>query len=144
MQAILKRFKMINNKTSFTFMNKSFLNIIMFFDDEYRIDVNIVYWYASIVNSLMYTITMTRLDLEFALLVFFRYYFNSNSIHVKVTIRLLYYVKKTLHLNIYYEGKENLINYIDADWTDVVDDKRSIEEYIYFLFDDLILWNSKW
>ena len=40
---MLKRFEIINNKTLFIFMNKSFLNIVTLFDDEYRIDVDIIY-----------------------------------------------------------------------------------------------------
>ena len=105
---------MIDNKTSFISMNENFLSIITFVDDEYRINVNIIYWYALIMNSLMYAITMICSDLKFTLSIFFRYYFNSNLIHVKITTQLLCYVKKTLHFNIYYENKENLINYIDA------------------------------
>ena len=35
LQIMLKRFEMIDSKTSFTFMNKNFFNIIMFFNDEY-------------------------------------------------------------------------------------------------------------
>ena len=35
------------------------------------------------------------------------------------------------------------MNYTDADWADFVNDRRSIEKYIYFLFNDLISWSSK-
>ena len=141
---MLKRFEIIDSKTSFTFMNKNFSSIVTLFDDEYRIDADIIYWYASIMSSLMYVMTMTRFDLKFVLSVLFRYYFNSNSTHVKAATKLLRYVKKTLHFNIHYEDKENLMSYTDADWTNAVDDKRLIEEYIYFLFNDFISWNLKW
>ena len=40
---MLKRFKITDNKTLFIFMNEDFLNIVIFFDDKYRIDVDIVY-----------------------------------------------------------------------------------------------------
>ena len=62
----------------------------------------------------MYTITITRSDLKFAFSVLFRYCFNSNSTHMKTATQLLRYVKKTLYYNIYYESKEDLINYIDV------------------------------
>ena len=94
-------------------------------------------------NSLMYVMTIIRFNLKFALLIFSRYCFNLNSIHVKAITQLLRYVKRILHFNIHYEGKENLMNYIDANWVDVVDDRRSIKEYIYFLFDDFISWSLK-
>ena len=62
----------------------------------------------------MYAMTMTRFDLKFALSILSRYYFNSNSIHVKAATRFLRYVKETLHFNIHYEDKKNLMNYIDV------------------------------
>ena len=40
---MLKRFKMIDNKTSFTFMNENFFNIVIFFNDKYWVDADIVY-----------------------------------------------------------------------------------------------------
>ena len=91
----------------------------------------------------MYAMTMTRSDLKFTLLILFQYCFNSNSTHVKATTQLLCYVKKTLHHDIHYKNKKNLMNYTDVNWADVVDDKQSIEKYIYFLFNDFISWNSK-
>ena len=81
---------------------------------------------------------MTCFNLKFALWILSRYCFNSDSIHVKAATKLLYYIKKTLHHNIYYKNKKDSMNYIDADWADAVDNKQSIEIYIYFLFDDFI------
>ena len=66
-------------------------------------------------NSLMYAMTMTRLNLKFAFSILSRYCFNLNSTYIKAATRLLHYIKKTLHLNIHYKDKENLMNYIDAD-----------------------------
>ena len=43
LQAVLKRFEMTDSKTSSTFMNKSFSNIITFVDTEYRADADIIY-----------------------------------------------------------------------------------------------------
>ena len=65
-------------------------------------------------NSLIYAMTIIRFNLKFALSIFSRYYFNLNSIHVKIATRFLRYVKKILYHNIHYEDKKNLMNYIDA------------------------------
>ena len=35
LQTILKRFEIIDNKTSLIFINKNFFNIVTFFDDKY-------------------------------------------------------------------------------------------------------------
>ena len=40
---MLKRFELIDSKTSFTFMNENFLSIVTSFDDEYRADADTVY-----------------------------------------------------------------------------------------------------
>ena len=40
---MLKRFKIIDNKTSFILINESFLSIVTFVDDEYQIDADIIY-----------------------------------------------------------------------------------------------------
>ena len=63
----------------------------------------------------MYAMIMTRLNLKFAFSILFQYCFNLNSIHVKTATRFLRYVKETLHFNIHYKNKKNLMNYIDAD-----------------------------
>ena len=94
-------------------------------------------------SSLIYAMTMIYFNLKFAFSVLLQYCFNLNSIYVKATTQLLRYVKKTLHFNIYYENKKNLMNYINANWANAVDNKRLIKRYIYFLFDDFISWNLK-
>ena len=90
------------------------------------------------IESLMYTMIMTRSDLIYLLSVLSRYYFNSNSTHIKVIIRVLKYIKKTLNYNIHYEDKENLIKYIDADYAEIINDRRSIDNYAFFLSEDFI------
>ena len=143
LQTELKHFKITDSKTSSIFMNENLINIITSFDDKYRADTDTVYWYASIVNSFIYVMTMTRSDSNFAFFVLFRCCSNSDSTHVKAATQLFCYGKETLHYNIYYEGKEGLMNYIDGDWIKVIDDKRSTEEYIYVLFENSILWSFK-
>ena len=44
----------------------------------------------------MYAMTMTRLDLRYALFVLSRYCANLDVTHIKTTIRVLRYVKETL------------------------------------------------
>ena len=40
---MLKRFEITDSKTSSTFINENFSNIVTFVDDEYRVDVDIIY-----------------------------------------------------------------------------------------------------
>ena len=43
LQTVLERFEITDSKTLFIFMNESFSNIVMFFDDRYRAITDIVY-----------------------------------------------------------------------------------------------------
>ena len=91
----------------------------------------------------MYAMIMTRSDLIYFFSVFSRYCFNSNSTHVKIIIRVLKYIKKTLDYNIHYENKKNLIEYIDADFAETVNNRCFIDNYAFFLSKNFILWNLK-
>ena len=62
----------------------------------------------------MYAMTMTRLDLRYALFVLSRYCANSNVTYIKTTTRVLRYVKETLSYEIHYEETTRFVNYIDA------------------------------
>ena len=81
---------------------------------------------------------MTRSDLIYSLLVLSRYYFNLNLTHIKAAICVLKYIKKILNYDIYYEDKEDLIKYIDVDYAEAINDRRSIDDYAFFLSKDLI------
>ena len=81
---------------------------------------------------------MTRSDLIYSLSVLSRYCFNLNSTHIKAAIRVLRYIKRSLNYNIHYEGKEDLIEYIDADYAETINDRRSIDDYAFFLSKDFI------
>ena len=95
------------------------------------------------IESLMYAMIMTRSDLIYSLSVLSRYCFNLNSTHIKAAIRVLKYIKKTLNYDIHYEDKEDLIKYIDADYAKTINNRRSINDYAFFLLKNLISWNSK-
>ena len=91
----------------------------------------------------MYAMIMTRSNLIYSLSVLSRYCFNSNSTHIKAVIRVLKYVKRILNYDIHYEDKEDLIEYIDADYAETIDDRRSIDDYAFFLSKDFISWSFK-
>ncbi len=143
LKAILNRFRMSDCKTSPTPMDSGFANVAMPSDDAYTADTDTIYWYASVIGSLMYAMTMTRPDLGYALSVLSRYCSNPDSTHIRAATRVLRYVKGTLHYGIHYEGKESLIGYTDADFAGAIDGRRSTGGYIYFLSGGPISWSSK-
>ena len=81
---------------------------------------------------------MTRSDLIYSLSVLSRYCFNLNSTHIKAVICVLKYIKRILNYDIHYEDKEDLIEYIDADYAETINNRRFIDNYAFFLSEDFI------
>ena len=57
-----------------------------------------------------------------------RYCFNLNSTYIYIATRILRYVKEILYYDIYYEENESLINYIDVDFVEAINNRRSIDK----------------
>ena len=64
-------------------MNLDLSNIIMSIDSIYKTSKETIYWYQSIVEFLIYKMTMTRLDLSYALFILSRYCTNLDATHIK-------------------------------------------------------------
>jgi len=60
--------------------------------------------------------------------VFLRYCFNLNSTYIYIATRILRYVKEILYYDIYYEENKSLINYIDVDFVEAINNRRSIDK----------------
>lgn len=58
LQAVLDRFGMSDCKTSPTPMDSGFPNVATPSDESYKANTDTVYWYASVIGSLMYAMTM--------------------------------------------------------------------------------------
>ena len=140
---ILKQFEITDYKSMSTFIKSNIFNVMMLIDDDYKANSDIIYWYSSMIESLMYVMIMTRSDLIYSFSVLSRYCFNSNSTHIKAAIRVLRYIKRTLNYDIHYEDKKDLIEYIDADYAEAINDRCFIDNYAFFLSKDLISWSSK-
>ena len=121
---ILERFEMNNCKSYATLMNLDLSNIIMFIDSIYKTSEETIYWYQSIVESLMYEMTMIRLDLSYALFILSRYCTNLDATYIKAAQRVLRYVEETLEHEIHYEKISKLEEFIDVDYVDVKNDRR--------------------
>ena len=140
---VLERFGMSNCNSMDTSMETGVPNVMMPPIDDYKADVEIVQWYALVIGSLMYAMTMTRPDLGFALSVLSRYCANPDSIYVKAAIRVLKYVKGTLDYSIHYSGSGELLGYSDADYAGAVDGRRFIGGWLYMLVGGPISWSAR-
>ena len=152
LKKMLERFGMKNCKSVDSSMKLGLAAIMMLFNDEHQAYADIIYWYESIVDSLMYATTMIRLDLINALSIISRYLINSDSTHVATLQRIFRYVQETFDYELRYEPFNEEFNYFnmfefhdysDADWVDTKDDRFSINGHIFFVVEESISWNFK-
>ena len=153
LKKMLERFGMKNCKSVDSSMEPDLTAVMMPFNDEHQAHADIIYWYESIVDSLMYATMMTRFDLINALSIISRYLINSDSTHVAALQRIFRYVQKTLDYELEYESFNEEFSYFnlfdfhdysDADWIDTKDDRFSTNDHIFFVVEELISWSFKW
>lgn len=101
--------------------------------------------YCMLVGCLQY-LTLTRLDISFAVNNVAQYMSNPLSTHMLAVKRILRYVKGTLDLGLLI--RPQLISscisaYSDADWAWCVDTRRSTTGYLIYLGTNLVSWCSK-
>lgn len=99
--------------------------------------------YQELIGSLMYLVVLTRPDISFAV-SFLSQFNNCNTeeqwLYAK---RVLRYLKKTKQLGLkYYKSKNvNIVGYVDADWSNDLNDRRSYSGYCYMLSGSVISWS---
>ena len=87
----------------------------------------------------------TRLDIVYSVKVLNRYYFNSFSEHCLLLKRILRYLSGTLKLKITFKrnSHDDLIEYIESDWTELVDKRKLTAAYVFYLVDNSISHYTK-
>ena len=100
--------------------------------------------FRKIMGNLQY-LSLTRLDISFAVNKFSQYMHKPTTNHWTATKRLLRYLKQTIFygVQLHQAGPSVLQTYSDADWAGNVDDRTSTSAYISFLGPNPISWTSK-
>ncbi|XP_028098600.1 uncharacterized protein LOC114298276 [Camellia sinensis] len=99
--------------------------------------------YQSLVGGLQY-LTITRLDLAFAVHQACQYMHSSTQVHFVMVKRLLRFVIGTLQYGLTFStGAFDLHVFSDADWASCPCDKRSTSGFCIFLGPNLVLWAAK-
>ena len=78
--------------------------------------------------------TMTQLDITFALSIINKYYNNLNSTHVAAVVRILRYIKKILDKGIVFCGEKNVLDftgYTDADYGSAKNNRKSTSGWLF-------------
>lgn len=109
--------------------------------------------YRSIIGSLQYLSVATRPDITQAVSKLSRYLQNPGIKMWKAALRVLQYLKGTIHYGITYtkQGKQSIVPYVDngmkpmcdADLAGDIDTRRSTTGYVVLMSGGAISWGSK-
>ena len=143
LKTVLEKFDMRDCASVATSMKALISNSILL--STKQADEDIIYWYEILIDSLMYVMMTTRSDIVFALSVTSRYCSNSNQTHVALIRWIFKYIKDTLKVSITFEESIELevVRYSDADYNDAVDNRCSIEVWLFLLAEESIFWSVK-
>ncbi|PON33785.1 Ribonuclease H-like domain containing protein [Parasponia andersonii] len=116
--------------------------IKLFKDDEAKKVDPILF--KSLVGCLRY-LTCTRPDILYATRLVSRYMETPTITHFKAAKRILYYLKGTINLGLFYSVSNDykLVGYSDSDWVGNTDDRKSITGFIFFMGETAFTWVSK-
>jgi hypothetical protein len=141
-EQMLWNHEMWNCKSLIIFMNVSCRLIKAF--DEYTVDKNFKINYQSIVRSLMYIMLKIRSNIIYFISMINRYVFNLIQIHWQAIKRIFRYLRKTHHMKLMFrEALKSLESYMNSNWAENQDIKRSISKYTFNVNNDVINWFSK-
>ncbi|GAV90477.1 hypothetical protein CFOL_v3_33886 [Cephalotus follicularis] len=103
-----------------------------------------VHQYRSLIEKLIY-LTVTRLDISFAVGVLSQFMQAPKKAHWDVVIRILRYLKSAPRKGLIYRPNRHmdLVAYFDADWAGSASDRRSTTCYCTFVGGNLVSWRSK-
>ena len=144
LEKVLLRFGMDTCKPASSPMDPGVPNSMLPAPENQQADKDTIFWYGSVVGSLMYAMTMTRPDLGYALSMVSRYCANPDSTHVAAVVRILRYVRGTLHYGLTYtKGQPGFVGYTDADWSGAIDGRQSTGGWLFMMGGAPISWSSK-
>lgn len=100
--------------------------------------------YRELVGSLMYLAMATRPDIAHAVSWLSRYNDCYDRTHWTAAKRVLRYLKGTAHYGVTYKVSDKpLFGYVDADWGNCPNDRRSYTGFAFLLADGAISWESR-
>jgi hypothetical protein len=115
-----------------------------FYVDKNQDQGRIVLPYKQIVGSIMYAMTKTRPDVVFAIGMLARYMDTYREAHWKAARRILKYLDTTKEeWLIYKKGNLNLEAYVDADFAQCKETRKSVTGYVVRMCGGAISWRSR-
>lgn len=100
--------------------------------------------YQEVVDSLLYLVQGSRPDLAFAVSNASRFNTIHGTAHWTAVKRILRYLRATIAYRIKYKFSDETINgYVDSDWAENVDSRRSCTGWIFKLAGGAVSWGCK-
>lgn len=100
--------------------------------------------YRELVGALMYLAVCSRPDLAYAVSYLSQYSTCYNKTHWVAAKRVLRYLKGTADVGLrFLKSTESLTGFVDADWANCLDDRRSYTGYAFILGGGPISWESR-
>ncbi|KMQ87485.1 retrovirus-related pol polyprotein from transposon tnt 1-94 [Lasius niger] len=100
--------------------------------------------YRELVGGLIYLASATRPDLSFTASVLSRFCSRPGIAHWQLAKRVLRYIKGTMDYGITYEkNNNNMCAYVDADWRNDIDDRRSYTGNVIILAKDQLVGRQR-
>jgi hypothetical protein len=100
--------------------------------------------YSARIGLLNFLAIICRPDISYAISTLSQFMQNSNESYWETLQRVFFYLKRTPIKGLTYKkSAENLIGYIDADWAEDRDIRKSTNNYIFLMQGVPINWRSK-
>ena len=113
---VLLQFGMDIYKPASSPIDSEVLNSILPASENEQVNKDTIFWYGAVVGWLIYTMTMTRLGLEYALSMIAQYCTNPNSSQIVAVVQILRSVRSTLHYGLTYtKGQLGSKSYTNID-----------------------------
>lgn len=102
--------------------------------------------YRELIGCLTYAMITTRPDICAATNYFSRFQSCYTKEHFTHAKRILRYIKSTLNLKMMYQKNSNsdlLVGFVDADYENDINDRKSISGYVFKVYGNTITWASR-
>ena len=137
LRKIVARYDMKNCKLIKILISSRISNSLNFSFEQ--TDKEILTWYQSIVEVLIWSIMHSRSNLAQAVRVLSRFCNNSRLVHVVLVKQMLRYVSDIINKKLVFDDFSNILDdvvrYIDFDFVDSKTNRKSIEDYVFKLTD---------
>ena len=111
---------------------------------EYIANFNFKHIYQLIVEFFMYVMFDIRFDIVYFVFVINRYAFNFDETYWTIVKRIFRYLKNTLHFRLIFSNfLRFLADWIDVDWINDKNIRRSIFDYVFNFDNAIIIWFFK-